>query len=390
MNKHIYILVLALSLSVLANAQQTPAPKQSKSILILNAKAHIGNGKVIENSALAFKDGKITMIADATVIRIDKSAYDMTIDASGKEVYPGFIAPNSTLGLVEIDAIKSSDDENEIGQMNPNVRSIIAFNAESKVIETVRPNGILIAQITPRGGRISGTSSIVQLDAWTWEDAIIKENDGMHLNFPSSYKKSGSWFEPGTIEENKEYKSQVDEIITFLTNAKAYQVDNVSARNLIFEATKGIFDGSQTLFINANEEKQIIDAVQLAKSNGIKKMAKLLTDKGVLVGLENSGAMERMNTRNLPFLAGTCAAYGLDKEQALQLITSNTAKILGIDAQCGTLEIGKDATLFLSAGDALDMRTNKISHAFIQGRDISLETHQSVLNKRYKEKYNQN
>jgi hypothetical protein len=136
-----------------------------------------------------------------------------------KEVYPGFIAPNSTLGLVEIDAIKSSDDENEIGQMNPNVRSIIAFNAESKVIETVRPNGILIAQITPRGGRISGTSSIVQLDAWTWEDAIMKENDGMHLNFPSSYKKSGSWFEPGTIEENKEYKSQVDEIITFFANA---------------------------------------------------------------------------------------------------------------------------------------------------------------------------
>jgi imidazolonepropionase-like amidohydrolase len=117
------------------------------------------------------------------------------------------------------------------------------------------------------------------------------------------------------------------------------------------------------------------------------KMAKLLTDKGVLVGLENSGAMERMNTRNLPFLAGTCAAYGLDKEQALQLITSNTAKFLGIDAQCGTLEIGKDATLFLSAGDAL--RTNKISHAFIQGRDISLETHQSVLNKDIR-KYNQN
>ena len=432
MNKHIYILVLVLSLSILANAQQTPAPKQSKSILILNAKAHIGNGLVIENSALGFKDGKITMMADATAIRIDKSAYDITIDASGKELYPGFIAPNSTLGLVEIDAIKSSDDENEIGQINPNVRSIIAYNAESKVIETVRPNGVLIAQITPRGGRISGTSSIVQLDAWTWQDAVMKENDGIHLNFPSSYKKSGSWFEPGSIEENKDYKTQINEIVTFLTNAKAYQVDNVKERNLILESARGLFDGSQTLFINANEEKQIIDAVQLAKSNGIKKMvivggyeayktaellqknnigvllkrvhdmpehedddvdlpykaAKLLTDKGVLVGLENSGSHERMNTRNLPFLAGTCAAYGLDKEQALQLITSNTAKILGIDAQCGTLE--KDATLFLSAGDALDMRTNKVSHAFIQGRMISLETHQSVLNKRYKEKYNQN
>lgn len=434
MTKNIYIAVLALSISLLTNAQQTPASKQSKSILILNAKAHIGNGKIIENSALGFKDGKITMVADASLIRIDKSAYDMTIDASGKELYPGFIAPNSTLGLVEIDAVRSSDDESEIGQINPHVRSIIAYNAESKVIETVRPNGVLIAQITPRGGRISGTSSIVQLDAWTWQDAIMKENDGIHLNFPSSYKKSGSWFEPGSIEENKEYKTQINEILTFLANAKAYQTDNVKERNLIFEATKGLFDGTQTLFINANEEKQIIDAIQLAKSNDIKKMvivggyeayktagllqknnigvllkrvhempehedddvnlpykmAKLLIDGGVLVGLENSGSMERMNTRNLPFLAGTCAAYGLDKEQALQLITSNTAKILGIDAQCGTLEVGKDATLFLSAGDALDMRTNKISHAFIQGRMISLETHQSELNKRYKKKFNQN
>ena len=116
-------------------------------------------------------------------------------------------------------------------------------------------------------------------------------------------------------------------------------------------------------------------------------MAKILTDKGILVGLENSGDMERMNTRNLPFLAGTCASYGLDKEQALQLITSNTAKILGIDSFCGTLEQGKDATLFISEGDALDMRTNKLTQAFIQGREINLETHQSLLEKKYKEKY---
>ena len=219
----------------------------------------------------------------------------------------------------------------------------------------------------------------------------------------------------------------------FLSNAKAYLGDSSKERNLVLESTKGLFDGSQTLFINANEEKQIIDAVQFAKENGIKKMvivggyeayktaellqkngigvllrrvhemplsedddidlpfksAKLLTDKGVLVALENSGAMERMNTRNLPFLAGTCAAYGLDKEQALQLITSNTAKILGIDAQCGTLEQGKDATLFISEGDALDMRTNKLTNAFIQGRMISLETHQTKLNDKYKTKYNQ-
>jgi imidazolonepropionase-like amidohydrolase len=433
MRKNLYILVLMLSISVLSTAQQIPALKQTQSIIILNGTAHLGNGQVIENSVIGFKDGKINLVGDATLLKFDLSSYDIKIDASGKHVYPGFIAPNSTLGLVEIDAVKSSDDEDEIGSYNPNVRSLIAYNADSKIIETVRPNGILMAQITPRGGRISGTSSIVQLDAWHWKDAVIKENDGMHLNFPSTFRKSGTWYELGMIEPNKDYTKQIEEINSFISNAKAYLFDVSKERNLLFEATKGLFDGTQTLFIHANEEKQIIDAIEIAKENGVKKMvivggfdahkttdllvennvgvllrrvhdmptsddqdydlpfkmAKLLTDKGIIVGLENSGEMERMNTRNLPFLAGTCAAYGLDKELALQLITLNTAKLLGIDSQSGSLEVNKDATLFISEGDALDMRTNKLTNAFIQGRKISLETHQNDLNKKYKEKYNQ-
>jgi imidazolonepropionase-like amidohydrolase len=430
--RNIYIIVFVLSLSIHTNAQ-TPAKKQTKSVLILNATAHIGNGQIIENSAIGFTDGKLTLVADSKLMKLSKDAYETTIDATGKHLYPGFIAPNSTLGLVEIDAVKSSDDEEEIGSFNPNVRSIIAYDANSKVIETVRPNGILLAQITPRGGRISGTSSIVQLDAWNWKDALIKENDGIHLNFPDTFKKSGSWFEPGTIEVNKEYQKQIEEINAFFASSKAYNSDAVKERNLVFEAMKGLFDGSQTLFIHSNKEKQIIDAVQFSKDNGIKKMvivggfeayksadllqknnigvflkrvhdmpenddqdvdlpyktAKLLTDKGIVVGLENSGGKERMQTRNLPFLAGTCAAYGLDKEQALQLITLNTAKLLGIDTICGSLELGKDATLFISEGDALDMRTNKLTNAFIQGRMIDLETHQTQLYNKYKEKYGQ-
>lgn len=426
-----YLLLLTLSLSLAA--QHAPADKQTKSILIMNATAHLGNGKVIQNSAIGFKDGKLTLVADATQIRLAQGAYNTTIDASGKHVYPGFIAPNSTLGLVEIDAIKSSDDESEIGDFNPNVRSIIAYNAESKVIETVRPNGILIAQITPRGGRISGTSSIVQLDSWNWQDALMKENDGIHMNFPSSFNRNGWWAEPAASNLNKNYAKQVDETRAFLTNAKSYLADTAKDRNLVFEATKGLFDGTQTLFIHANNELQIVDAVNLALESGIKKivivggfeaykvadmlkknnigvllqrvhempenddedvnlpykMAKILTDKGIIVGLENSGSMERMNTRNLPFLAGTCAAYGLDKEEALQLITSNTAKLLNIDAVCGSLEEGKDATLFISEGDALDMRTNKLTQAFIQGKLLNLDNHQSKLNAIYKKKYNQ-
>jgi len=431
--KNLYIIALFLSLTTNLIAQKKPADKQTKSVLIMNGTAHLGNGKVIENSVIGFKNGKIQLVTDATLVKIDLTSYDIKIDAAGKHIYPGFIAPNSTLGLVEIDAVKASDDEDEIGNFNPNIKSLMAYNSESKVTETVIGNGILMAQITPRGGRISGTSSVVQLDAWSWKEAVIKENDGIHLNFPNTFK-TGRGAENGVIEVNKDYQKQIEEIMNFINTARAYNSVNSTERNLVLESMKGLFDGKQTLFVNANDEKQIIDAITIFKENGIQKlvivggfeayktsdllvkhsvpvllkrvhdmpenddqdydlpfkMAKILVEKGILVGLENSGNMERMNTRNLPFLAGTCAAFGLDKEVALQLITSNTAKILGIDDFCGTLEIGKDATLFISEGDALDMRTNKLKETFIQGRMIDLENHQSNLNKIYKAKYNQN
>lgn len=425
MKKYIFLLLL----TTIAFGQQTPASKQTKSILILGGRAHVGNGTVIENSLISIKDGKIAIIGDGTLMKPAK--HDIVINASGKEIYPGFIAPNSTLGLVEIDAVKASDDESELGEMNPHIRSIIAYNAESGLVEVARPNGVLLAQITPRGGRISGTSSIVQLDAWNWEDAVIKENDGIHLNWPRSYSRLGWWAEPGGIQPNKKYDEQTTEIQDFFNNSKAYATSKVTVKDIPYEAMKGIESGAKTLFIHADGEKEIIDAILFKKKNNIKKMtivggyyayknatllvennvsvllrrvhdlpmlededvnlpfknAKLLTDAGVLVGLENMGDMERMQARNLPFYAGTCAAWGMDKEKALQLITSNSAKILGIDSTYGTLETGKSATLFISDGDALDMKTNKISTALIDGRQISLESHQTELYERYKEKF---
>jgi len=425
MKKYIFLLLL----TSFTFGQQTPASKQTKSILIMSGKAHIGNGTVIENSLISIIDGKIAAIGDATLMKPIK--HDLMIDASGKEIYPGFIAPNATLGLVEIDAVKASDDESEIGEMNPHIRSIIAYNAESGLVEVARPNGILLAQIAPRGGRISGTSSIVQLDAWNWEDAVIKENDGIHLNWPRSYSRTGWWAEPGGIEPNKNYDKQKTEIQDFFTNAKAYTSSTTTVKDIPYEAMKGLESGEKQLFIHADGEKEIIDAILFKKKNNIKKMtivggyyayknapllvennvavllrrvhdlpmlededvnlpyknAKLLADAGVLVGLENMGDMERMQVRNLPFYAGTCIAWGMEKEKALQLITSNSAKILGIDTNYGTLESGKSATLFISEGDALDMKTNKITTAFIDGRQISLESHQTELYKRYKEKF---
>ena len=422
-----YIIILFISL--FSFAQQTPAPKQSKSILIIGGIAHIGNGQIIQNSIISLVDGKISIIGNAEVIKPTK--HDLIIEANGKHIYPGFIAPNSTLGLVEIDAVRASDDESEIGEFNPHIRSLIAYNTESVLVETTRPNGVLLAQITPRGGRISGTSSVVQLDAWNWEDAVLKNDEGIHLNWPKSYVRKGWWAEPGGIEANKNYGKQIEEIEQFFTNAFAYLKSPGEKKDIPYEAMKGIDSHKKTLYIHADGEKEILDAIQFKRKFNLQnvtiiggfyaykvadelkkenisvllrrihdlpllededvnlpyKNAKTLVDKGILVGLENAGDMERMQTRNLPFYAGTCAAWGLNRETALQLITSNTAKILGIDENYGTLESGKSATLFISEGDALDMKTNNITYAFIDGRQISLESHHTELYERYKEKY---
>ncbi len=409
-------------------AQQTPADKQTQSISIVGITAHIGNGIVIENATLVFENGIITQIGKTEEITVKGSI----IEGRNKHLYPGFIIPNSTLGLGEIDAVRATRDYDELGSFLPHVRSLIAYNAESKVIESVRPNGVLLAQISPRGGRVSGTSSIVQLDAWNWEDAAVKIDDGIHLNWPNSFKTSRISFGSNKISgPNKEYDKQINELKDFLLQAKTYAQSDSKKKNLPFQATKGIFTGIQRVYIHVKKEKEIIDAIDLMKELEIKKIvlveadeayktadllkknnisvllrrvhtlpvnedddydlpyknAVYLTKKGILVGLENSGQMERMNSRNLPFYAGSTTGFGLNDEEALQLISLNTAKILGIDDLYGSLEVGKSATLFISEGNALDMRTNIISKAYIDGRDISLETHQTKLYNTYMNKY---
>jgi imidazolonepropionase-like amidohydrolase len=422
----LYNCFLAIALVFSSQAQQTPAPKQSQPISIIGATAHIGNTEVIQNSVVVFEDGTITYVGT------DKSeAKGEQINAEGKHVYPGFIAPNATLGLVEIDAVAATDAEDELGKMLPHVRSLIAYNAESKVVESMRPNGVLMGQITPQGGRISGTSSVVQFDAWNWEDAVIKEDDAIHLNWPNAFSRSGNWYDTDRVwEKNKDYTSEIDEVVTYFHNAQAY-VPGSKDKDLEFEAMAGLFDATKGLFIHADGEKEIKDAISFKRqmnldrvtivggyhaykvaeelaANDISvlvqrthlnpnfedddydlpyKLPKLLSDAGVLVALEGSGRMERMNSRNLPFYAGTAAAFGVDKELAVQMITLNTAKILGMEDQIGSLEVGKDATLFVSEGDALDMRGNILSHVYIQGRDVSLETHQTELRDRYSGKY---
>jgi imidazolonepropionase-like amidohydrolase len=433
--KTIKTLAAALLLvNAIAFAQQpVPAKPQTKSILLMNGIAHVGNGKVFDNSVIGLKDGKIVMVADARVVRIDVSKWDTVINIPGKHVYPGIIATNSTMGLQECESVRATRDQYEVGMFNPEVRSIIAYNTDSKIQPTVRTNGVLLAQITPRGGRISGTSSVVELDGWNWEDATYKMDDGVHVNWPSVVARNFD-SPPFALEKSKTYETELRELEDFFREAKAYAANSKpEEKNLRYEAMKGIFDGSKTLFLRADYVKEITEAVAFSKKMGITRMVivggrdswqcttllkenniavmigrphdlppsadsdvdqpyktpAMLQKAGVLFCIQNEGDQETHQTRNLAFLAGTASAYGMTKEEALAAITSNPAKILGIDKTVGTLEEGKDATLFISTGDALDMRTNNVELAFIRGKKLQLTNEQMRLYETYKKKYGQ-
>ncbi len=415
------------------SAQETilPANAQQETIALTNATIHIGNGKIINNGTVIFTNGKITAVstaADTTNAKV--------IDCVGKHLYPGLILTASQLGLIEVNSTRSTIDGTEIGDMNPSIRSIVAYNTDSKVINTLRSNGILLANVIPDGGIISGSSSVVQLDAWNWEDAAYKMDVAIHLRMPSLLVRSGSRGGRGgfggqqpAADPVKSGLEQIEKVKIFFREAKAYLTESKHENtNTKFESVRNLFDKKQKLFIHCNIVKEMllavdfvkefdfdvvlvgaVDSWQIAdilKQNNISIILNQLHDLPAMIDddidqpyktpglLQKAGVLFTINDddgnsryRNLPFNAGTAATYGLSKEEALSSITLNAATILGIADKTGSIEIGKDANIVVSEGDILDMRTNIITQAFIQGRKIDLDNKQKQLAEKYKTKY---
>lgn len=428
MKKFSAVAFVAFALPASACAQ--PAPAQKESILIVGATAHLGNGTAIERSAVGFSSGKISFVGTAD--RANRAQYQRIIEAEGQHLYPGFIAANTTLGLSEIDAVRATRDYAEVGAFNPNVRSIIAYDAESMVTPTTVANGVLLAQIVPKSGVLSGTSSVVQLDAWNWEDAAVRIDDGVHLNWPRMTDKSGWYGDFGELKQSEQAQKLIDELDQFIVDAKAYCEQDVrSLKNLRLEAMCGVLNGEKTLYIHADRIREMASAIRFSKNHNVPKIVivggaeawlapELFTDnnvglmiarvhslpdqagddielpyklpaildrKGVPFAMQNWGSHERMYLRNFPFNIGTAIAHGLSYERAVSAITLDVATLLGIEKQYGSIEVGKSATLFLSTGDAFDMRGNAVQYAFIDGRELRLENRQSELFNRYKSRY---
>ncbi|MNK05453.1 Imidazolonepropionase [compost metagenome] len=423
MKKILYTLLI-----LVASVNSSFGQKKYNKILIESATLHIGNGNVISTGTIGIENGVITLVKNSLAYTYNKSDWDTVISLSGHHIYPGFVAPNSTLGLTEIDAVRASRDFHEMGTFNPHVRSQIAYNCESDVIETVRTNGVLIIQTTPRGGRISGQSSLMNSSCWNWEDGTVKADDGIHVEWPSAYSRP--WGEPLT-KHNESYEDQKRELILYLQAAKASAGMKDKNTPLQFAAMSDCFTGEKRFYFHANEVQQINDILDLITELEIKypvivggyesylvadrlkikkipvmvgrlhslpqrdddpfdlpyKLPFLLQQAGVPFCLQNEGDMEAMNARNLPFLAGTAMSYGLTEEEAVRSITLSACEIMGISKSHGSIEIGKKATLFGSNGSALEMKGNQASLILVNGEFVPTSNFQTALYKKYKRKY---
>ena len=415
------ILIFALSMVNYAYAQQ------KENIIFAGATIHIGNGELIENGTIHIKNGIIVAIdnepsANAT---IDPTA--IVINAKGKHIYPGLIAPYSRLGLEEVEAVRATLDYREVGELNPNVRALISYNTDSKLIPTVRSNGVLTAMTVPEGGIVTGSSSLMKLAGWNWEDAVYKADVGIHLNWPSMRIYSASWA-PSAEDQKSNTEKSYNELRNLFNQAKAYnEINPPLVKNLKFAAMQDLFSGKKKLFIAADYSKDIIAAVNFSKEYGITPIIvgardahlvlNFLKENNIAIILENAHSLPSREDddidlpykkaailysagikycmaingswqqRNLPFEAGTTAAYGVPREMALRSVSLSAAEILGVAANLGSLTKGKDATLLISTGDLLDMKSSIVERAWIQGTEIKLKNSQNELNEKYLKKY---
>jgi imidazolonepropionase-like amidohydrolase len=394
---------------------------------------HTVSGPVIENATVLFENGKITAVGDNVSI----PAGAERIDASGKHIYPSLIDAHTTLGLIEIGAVRATNDLAETGDINPNVRAEVALNPDSELLPVARANGIALALSVPQGGVISGTSAFIMLDGWTSEQLTLKAPVGLHVNWPWLTIRQSRFFRQSEEEQRKQMEENLRKLREAFAEARAYMKAKKAEQqkgvpyhetDSRWEAMIPALEKKIPVFVNAREIKQIQAAVQWAEDEDVKlviaggtdawRVADLLKARDIPVvygpihslpgrrweaydtpfttplKLHQAGVrfciadFESENVRNLPYQAAMAAAYGLPKDEALKAITLYPAQILGVADRVGSIETGKDATLMVTDGDPLEIRT-QVERVFIQGRNLDLGNKHRALYDKYTRKYQQ-
>ncbi|GIU16872.1 amidohydrolase [Shewanella sp. MBTL60-112-B2] len=438
--------LMSLPLCFMANAHDMlPAKAQSQSILFTNATVHTVTNGVMQNSDVLVADGKIIAVgqdldnSDSLPAEIRQASAENTapepdyiaklngaqiIDASGKHLYPGLIALDTTMGLIEVEMMRPSNDAYEVGYINPQLEAISAFNPDSEIIPTVRVNGITHAQVVPQGDGLAGQSALVSMDSWTIEDALVETNQQFHLYWPHI-----RWLSKDADkrkEQQDDLKHRVDKVYDAFIDGQRYQLaakaGKVNKKDLRWQALAPLYEGKAQLFVHAQSQKQIEEAIAFSKQFDFKLVivggydawrvagalaeinAKVIYNRTLTLPKRNDEPIDMAfkiptllkqaqvpfalafssdwNSRNLPFAAGQAVAYGLTKEEALQSITLDAAKILDIH-DMGAIAPGFKANIILATGDILDPMQAGIESIYIDGRKIDLNNRHQQLYQKY-------
>ena len=412
-------------------AATSSAPLRAETLAFTHATVHTAAGPVIENATLVVENGRIVSVGSAAA-----PAGARMVDCTGKHVWPGFVAPLTALGLVEVGSVRGTVDAAETGSINPNVRADVEINPDSELLPVARLNGVTSAVVVPSGGAITGASALIHLDGWTREDMTLKAPLALHVQWPAM-GINRSFFETRPEEEQKKAR---DEAIRAIENAfddaraywKAREAEGKSGvprhdQDVKWEAMGKALRGEIPVVFHAAALNQIQAALKFADERGLKnlviadgydawRVADELVRRGIPVILgpaqelprrsyepydqgmgqaaalfkagvkfcisDGGGSGNASNARNLPYEAAYASAYGLPRDEALKSVTLYPAQIFGAADKIGSIEVGKVADLVVGDGDPLEMETH-VEQVYIAGRPVSMENRQTRLFHKY-------
>lgn len=424
MKKKIVLTPLLLIVSVFVVKAQITEKSEFGRFAITGATIHTVTNGTIENGVILIENDKIIFVGKNAKINPDFTR----VDASGKHVYPGFIDASTQLGLVEINAVAVTVDSRELGPFNPHIRAFTAINPGSASIPVTRVNGVTNVIAVPLGSRIPGKSTLIDLWGYSPDSMAVLDNSALHMSLPSN-RKTGWWDSRSDKEIKEQYERQIKQLNDYWQEAIFYN-EMMSAfendpkgktkpdKDRGLDAMREVVSGEVPVVISVNNEKDILNVLEWIKDypdvkfilSGVRegfRVADEIAEAGVPVIVstlytptrqydnyqrpyQNPGMLheagvkvmlssfETENVRNLNYNAGYAATYGLGTEEALKAVTINTAEAFGIADKLGSLEVGKQANLFISDGDPFEPLTN-IEQVFIAGHKIPMVSRHTQL-----------
>lgn len=345
------------------------------------------------------------------------------VDGRGLHAYPGLIALSTPTGLVEVEAVRATRDNAEVGDYNPNALAYTAFNIDSRLLPTLLANGILYAEAAPQGSVVAGQSALFRLRGRTREEAAVLPQAVLYL-YPPSLRPSAALPPEKQEKVRKNALEAWAKLCEFLERAERWCRGDSSEQDLRYAALCPYLAGQRPVVIEAVWAEDIEAALTLARRFGFRagildakeadKVAAQIKAAGAVVIIQRTHALPPAedspwdasytlparllekgvpvilahesfwNQRNLTYQAGTAAAYGLSPEEALRLITEAPARWLGL-SRVGRLVPGYKASLVLAEGDLLDPASSRIRRAWIEGKEVDLAANpQEILYQRYK------